>query len=142
MILPDVNILLYAFRSDAPQHPQYHRWLEELLSADAPFGISPQVLSSVVRISTNSRVYRQPSGIQEAVEFCRVLTQIDTCTLVQPSERHWAIFLDLCLKTKAKGNLVQDAWFAALAIESGCEWITNDGDYAKFPGLRWRSPFN
>lgn len=141
MILPDVNILIYAFRSDAPQHGQYHRWLEQVITADAAYGLSPQVLSSVVRISTNPRVYRQPSGIQEAIGFCRVLTQVDTCTLVQAGDRHWEIFLDLCLKTKVKGSLVQDAWFAALAIESGCEWVTTDEDYARFPGLRWRKPF-
>jgi predicted nucleic acid-binding protein len=65
----------------------------------------------------------------------------DHCSAVQPGQRHWAIFDDLCRRSKATGNLVPDAWFAALAIESGCEWITNDRDYARFPGLRWREPF-
>jgi predicted nucleic acid-binding protein len=65
----------------------------------------------------------------------------DRCVAVQPGPRHWTIFDDLCRKSKAAGNLVPDAWFAALAIESGCEWITNDRDYARFPGLRWREPF-
>ena len=59
---------------------------------------------------------------------------------VVPGERHWAIFSRLCREAGARGNLIPDAWFAALAIESGCEWITTDRDYARFPGLRWRHP--
>jgi predicted nucleic acid-binding protein len=60
---------------------------------------------------------------------------------VAPGQRHWTVFQDLCVAAGAVGNLVQDAWFAALAIEFGCEWITTDRDYARFPGVRWRTPF-
>jgi predicted nucleic acid-binding protein len=61
--------------------------------------------------------------------------------MVVPGTRHWDIFEDLCRRARARGNLVQAAWLAAVAIESGCEWITTDKDYSKFPGLRWRAPF-
>lgn len=61
--------------------------------------------------------------------------------IVQPGPHHWRIFCDLCRRTHTSGNLVQDTWFAALAIESGCEWITLDRDYARFDELRWRTPF-
>ncbi len=141
MILPDVNILLYAFRSDAPDHTAYRNWLMEVVNGEAAYGIAPQVLSALVRISTHRRIYAAPSQLGEALEFCRLLMQMRHCTLVQPGERHWAIFADLCRGANAAGNLVQDAWLAALAIESGCEWITTDRDYARFPGLRWRTPF-
>jgi hypothetical protein len=70
-----------------------------------------------------------------------VLIEQPTCTLVQPGTRHWSVFDDLCRAASATGNLAQDAWFAALAVESGCEWITTDRDFARFPGLRWRPPF-
>ena len=141
MILPDVNVLLYAFRRDSPHHVQYRRWLEALVNAQSAYGIAPQVLASVIRISTHARIYIQPSTPDEAMEFCRTLLTPDTCTIVHPSERHWDIFVDLCRKSGARGNLIQDAWFAALAIESGCEWVTTDRDYARFPELRWRAPF-
>ena len=58
----------------------------------------------------------------------------------QPAARHWAIYEQLCVAAGAKGNLVSDAFIAALAIESGCELITTDRDFARFPGLRWRHP--
>jgi toxin-antitoxin system PIN domain toxin len=141
VILPDVNILLYAFRRDASRHAEYHGWLEETVNGEAPFGIVPQTLASFVRISTQPGVYVQPSGLDEALRFCDALIDAPNCVLVQPRERHWAIFADLCREARVKGNLVQDAWFAALAIESGCEWITTDRDYARFPRLRWREPF-
>ena len=141
MILPDVNVLLYAFRRDSTRHEDYHRWLEETINEDAPFGVSPQTLASLVRISTHAGIYMNPSRLDEALNFCRAIIAAPTCTIVQPRERHWSIFAELCRQGRVKGNLVQDAWFAALAIESGCEWITTDRDYARFPRLRWREPF-
>lgn len=140
MILPDVNVLLYAFRQDSPRHLEYRRWLEELINGEAAYGMAPQVLASVVRVATHARIFVQPSKLAEALQFCRTLLYPDTCTVVRPGERHWEIFADLCTKSHARGNLVQDAWFAALAIESGCEWVTTDRDYARFPGLRWYTP--
>jgi len=140
VILPDVNVLLYAFRRDSPTHAAYHRWLEATINGPAAYGISPQVLASVIRISTHPHIYVQPSTLHEAIEFCRSLLTPDTCTVIYPGDRHWDIFVDLCRKSGATGNLIQDAWFAALAIESGCEWATTDHDYSRFPGLRWRTP--
>ncbi|HXW90764.1 MAG TPA: hypothetical protein VEK33_09475, partial [Terriglobales bacterium] len=68
MILPDVNVLLYAFRQDSPRHVEYRRWLEALANAQAAYGIAPQVLASVIRISTHARIYVQPSTLDEAME--------------------------------------------------------------------------
>jgi len=141
VILPDVNVLLYAFRSDSVNHAAYREWLERVVSSDEAYGMSPQVLSSVVRIATHPRIYAAPSRLEDALSFARVLLEQPTCTVVQPGARHFSIFEDLCRRAAATGNLVQDAWLAALAVESGCEWVTTDGDYTRFPGLRWHRPF-
>jgi hypothetical protein len=100
---------------------------------------SPQVLPSVVRIATNPGIFRRPSRVADVIAFADALLEQPHCRVVQPGARHWMIFRDLCKVANASGNLVQDAWLAALAIEHGCEWITADRDYAKFPGLRSRS---
>ena len=105
------------------------------------YGMSPQVLCSVVRIATHSRVYVSPSRLDDALAYARVLLEQPQCTVVTPGPRHFLIFEDLCRAAAVTGSLVQDAWFAALAVESGCEWITTDGDFARFPGLRLRRPF-
>lgn len=141
MILPDVNILLYAFRPDSVRHDEYRDWLENIVNGAEPFGISPQTLASLIRISTNRRIYLNPSSPAEALEFSGTLLKADHCVPIHAGRRHWVIFEDLCGTLQATGNLVQGAWFAALAIEAGCEWITTDRDYSRFPGLRWREPF-
>jgi toxin-antitoxin system PIN domain toxin len=141
LILPDVNVLIYAFRSDSPDHARYREWLDGVVNGEGAYGMSPQVLSSVVRITTHPRIFASPSGLDDVLVFARVLLEQPTCTVVAPGPRHFTIFEDLCRRAAATGNLVQDAWLAALALESGCEWITTDGDYARFPGLNWRRPF-
>lgn len=140
MTLTDVNVLIYAFRSDSENHAGYKAWLESLVNGQAAYGIAPQVLGSVVRICTHPRIFARPSSQAEAFEFCRALLSQPNATVITPGERHWEIFQSLCERSKATGNLVQDAWFAALAIESGCEWVTTDRDYARFPDLKWRTP--
>ena len=141
MILPDVNVLLYAFRRDSPRHAEYRDWLENVVNGHAAYGIAPQTLASLVRISTHRAVYVRPSTLAEALAFCQAVLQPSHCAVVQPGARHWDIFTSLCEHARITGNLVQDAWFAALAMESGCEWISTDRDYARFLGLRWREPF-
>ena len=140
MILPDVNVLIYAFRTDSKDHEQYKRWLESAINGPAAYAIAPQVLASVVRICTHPRIFVRPSSRADVFDFCRALLEQPNATVTVPGSRHWSVFEGLCTKAKASGNLAQDAWFAALAIESGCEWITTDRDYARFPGLAWRAP--
>ena len=141
MILPDVNVLIYAFRADSTDHGRYKSWLEELINGPAAYGVSPQVLASVARICTHPRIFVQPSAVDEALKFCGALLTQPNATVIVPGERHWPLFAALCVDARAAGNLVQDAWNAALAIEAGCEWITTDRDYARFAGLKWRGPF-
>lgn len=140
MILLDVNILVYAHRPDSENHDEYRKWLEEALQAEIPCGLSDLALSGMIRIVTNWRIFPDSTPINLALEFAHQLREHPGCALVSPGERHWSIFSRLCKQVGAKGNLVSDAYFAALAIESGAEWITTDRDYSRFPGLRWRHP--
>ena len=141
MILPDVNVLIYAFRPDSTNHRSYRNWLNSVVNGESIYGLSPQVLASLVRICTNPRIYIKPSKLEEALRFCNVLLDQPNCQVIQPGPRHWSIFNRLCLEEDITGNLVADAWLAALAIESGCVWITTDGDYARFKELDQRKPF-
>src|SRR5437667_11436643 len=140
MILPDVNVLIYAFRQDVPEIGLGRRWLNSVIDGEANFGISPLTLIAVVRVTTHLRSYRTPSTLDDAFGFCEDLLTQPHCQVVEPGERHWDIFKRLCIETETKGPMVTDAWFAALAIEWGCEWITLDRDYARFPGLKWWVP--
>ncbi len=140
MILADVNVLLSAFRPDAEHHGLARRWLDGVVNADASYGVSPQVLSSVLRLATFRRVFRTPSAPSEVFAFCSQLLEQPNAHVIVPGPRHWSIFEKLCIEANARAHLVPNAWFAALAIEHGCEWITLDRDFARFPGLTWSVP--
>lgn len=142
MLLPDVNVLIYAVREDSDQHEQYAAWLSGALNADEPVGISDLVLSGVIRLLTNHRVFREPSSTVQALEACRAIRSAPSAVPLRPGPRHWAIFDSLCTDTGAKANTVPDAYHAALAIENGATWVTTDRAFARFPGLRWRAPFD
>jgi len=43
----------------------------------------------------------------------------------------------LCLEARATGNLIPDAYLAAITIESGCEFVTTGRDFARIRGLSW-----
>ena len=121
-------------------HLLYKHWLEGIILSGQPYGISDHVLSGFLRIATHPRIFPTPSPILSVLEFVRDLREQPNCRIIAPGSRHWQIFTDLCKSQSATGNQVPDAWFAALAIEYGCEWITTDRDYEQFPGLRWRHP--
>lgn len=142
MQLVDVNVLIYAHREDTPDHPRFRSWLESWLGSESAFGMSDLVLSGFVRIVTHPRVFQQPTPLHLALEFVRAIRSRPNRVAIAPGPRHWDIFTRLCEQTEARGNLVPDAFLAAMAIESGSEWITTDRDYSRFSGLRWRHPLN
>lgn len=140
MILLDVNILVRAFHEGAPEHARYRDWLDDAVLSPEPFGVSELVLSGFVRVATHPRVFDPPAPIERALEFADAVRGQPNAVVVAPGPRHWRIFATLCAAAGAKGNLVPDAYLAALAIETGSEWITADRDFSRFPGLRWRHP--
>ncbi|CAA9242968.1 MAG: Toxin 1, PIN domain [uncultured Chloroflexi bacterium] len=142
MILPDVNVLVYAHRGDAPDHARYAAWLEEVAGGDAAFGLADLVLSGFLRVVTHPRVFTPPTPLDDALGFVEGLRARPNYVPVAPGPRHWELFTGLCRRAGARGNLIPDAYLAALAIESGSEWITSDRGFARFSGLRWRHPLD
>jgi hypothetical protein len=140
MLLPDVNVLVYAHRSDAPDHDRYWQWLESLLEGDAAYAVSDLVLSGFLRVVTHPGVFAEPTPLDVALRFVADVRERPNCVPTSPGERHWGIFQRLCREAGARGNLVPDAFLAALAIEAGLEFVTTDRDFARFSGLRWRHP--
>ena len=137
-----MNVLVYAARQDVVDHERYREWLDATLASDEPFGFATIVLSGFVRVVTHPRIFQVPSSVSTALTFVDAIQAVPNAVLIEPGPRHWSLFERLCLAGAARGNLVADAYLAALAIESGCEWITTDRDFARFSGLRWRHPFD
>lgn len=140
MILFDVNVLLNAHRAEQPDHELARDLVERTVGHARPFALSELVLSSFVRIATHRRALNPPTPLDEALDFCDGLRARRNARIVAPGPRHWTLFSGLCRQVDAVGNLATDAYLAALAIETGCEWISFDRDFARFPDLNWRSP--
>jgi len=140
MELPDVNVLIYAHREDAPEHDKYAAWLANLAGGAAPFALSSVTLAGFLRIVTNPRIFQPATPMEVALAFCRQLIARPTAAFLQPGARHWAIMVDLISRADVRGAMVSDAYLAALAIEHGCQLVTTDSDFARFPTLRWRHP--
>lgn len=138
MRLVDVNVLVTAFREDAVGHASIRAWLESELASAAPYAVSDHVLAGFLRVVTHPRIFDPPTPPALALDFATAYRERPTAVPITPGGRHWAIFENLCRDTGSTGNLIPDAWLAALAIEHGCEFVTFDADFACFPGLRWR----
>lgn len=142
MRLVDVNVLVYAHRRDSPDHPRYKRWLEAMINSKEAYAISELVLSGFVRVVTHPRVFQLPTTLPEALAFCQQIREPANAIVIGPGPRHWDIFTGLCEAAGARGNLIPDAYLAAIAIESGSDWISTDRDFSRFNGLRWSHPLD
>jgi uncharacterized protein len=140
MVLFDINIYIYCHREDSPHHSAIKKYVESILSGLEPFGYSPLALSGFLRIITHPKIFKTPSETIAGIQFIEEIITLPNALSITPGTMHWEIFKNLCKKSHAKGNLIPDAYFAALAIESGCTWVTTDRDYSKFPGLNWLDP--
>jgi uncharacterized protein len=140
VILCDVSVLVYAFREDVAQHQACRRWLEECLNGDEPFAVNSVIASGFLRVVTHRKVFAEPSEPVTALAFLEDLRRAPVAVPLVEGARHWTIFDRLIRKVGARGNLVPDAYLAALAIESGAHFYSADRGFARFPELRWHHP--
>lgn len=140
MRTPDVNVLVDVFREDSPHHRRIAPWFRELVASPEPFALFELVLSGFLRVVTHPRVFDPPAPLDSALEFVDALLGQPSSIVLRPGPRHWSIFTDLCHRADSRGNLVADAFLAALALEAGCTLVTSDRDFARFPELRWQPP--
>jgi uncharacterized protein len=140
VLIPDVNVLIYAHRAEAPDHPRYAEWLRTLAEGDEPYAVSDLGCSAFVRIVTNPKIWEEPTSLDDAFSFVTELRGRSNARPLTHGPGSWDIFVRLCTAARARGKLVADAYHAALAIEHGCEFLSADGDFSRFTGLRVRHP--
>lgn len=143
MLLPDVNVLIYAHIEDStPDHAKYADWVFRLATGAEPFALSVLVLSGFIRIVTNPQVFSAPSTLDQSFDFVSSLVARPNARIVSPGPDHLDLFERLCRESGATGKLVADAQHAAIAIEYGCTMVSTDSDFSRFPGLRWQHPLS
>lgn len=136
MELFDVNIYIYAHREDSPNHDFCLKRLESSMNSGKLFGYAPLALSGFLRITTHPKIFKTPTDLDTSMNFMRLITEHPAGIAVTPGRSHWSIFTHLCHRYKPKGNLIPDVYFAALAIESDCTWVTTDRDFSRFSELK------
>jgi toxin-antitoxin system PIN domain toxin len=140
VIIPDINLLVYTYNSDAPYHDEARKWWEALLSGHATVGIPWAVVLGFVRIMTSRAVLIDPMEPVEAIAHVQTWFDCSQTQVIVPGPRHLGILSDIMAQSRASGRLTTDAHLAALAIELQAELHSNDTDFSRFPGLRWRNP--
>jgi len=138
--IPDLNLLIYAINSDAPQHTKARRWLEEALSGSEDIGFAWPVVLGFLRITTRHGLLPRPLTPEQSIEILDEWLVQPCSVLVVPGDQHWSILKRLLAECGSAGNLASDAHLAALAIENSCVLCSSDNDFHRFSGLRFENP--
>ena len=141
MILPDVNVLVYSFHRDSVGHDRYADWLSTVLAGSEPLVMADVVLTGFLRVVTNRRIFSDPAPMPAALSFVEVLRDSAIGSALPSTDAAWRQFARFVGEDSyLVGNLVPDAWIAALAVTSGARVATADAGYARFRGLNWFDP--
>ena len=140
MIVPDINLLIYAYDSTSPFHERSVTWWQTCLSETEPVGIPHVVLFGFIRISTNARVFQNPMSLAETANHVRLWLERTHVAVLDPGPKHFEQSLALLELAGTGGNLVSDVQIASLTIDSGAVLHTADTDFVRFPELNWFNP--
>jgi len=140
VIVPDVNVFVYAARDDTPDCARFRAWLEAALLGPEPVAVAPPVLAGFLRVVTNPRVFARPSTLDDALRFVDVVLAAPAAVVPALSERLAGTLAEVCRASGATADRVSDAYLAAIALHLDAELVTADRGFARFEGLRWRHP--
>ena len=140
MIVPDANLLLYAYDSHSDQQASAGRWLREILTGADTVGMSWLTIGAFLRIATNLRLGGSQLPMASAINIVDEWLAVPAVRLIVPGEGHWAILKEMLIAGRVQGPVTTDAQLAALTLEHGAVLHTADRDFARFPGLRWVNP--
>lgn len=140
MILPDLNLLVYAYNSDAPDHSAARSWWEAVLSDSHPVALPWAVSLGFLRLMTSRAILVDPLSSPEAIDQIRSWLARPQVRILQPGPGHLDLLDELAKQAGKAGALTTDIHLAALAVEHGVKLHSNDSDFGRFSGLRWTNP--
>ncbi len=140
MIIPDINLLIYAHDSASPFHSKARIWWEGCLNGNERVGLLTVVVLGFVRIATHPRIFRDPLSAAEAAGQVRRWMARPQVKWLEPGSGHIEDVLSLLESVGVAGNLVTDAQLAAAALQHNAVLHTTDADFTRFAGLRWFNP--
>ncbi len=140
MILPDINLLLYAYNPHVPQHAAAASWWEATMNGDELIGLPNEVSLGFVRIATNPRLGAVAVSVDRARQVVETWINLPNVRVLTPPADHFAKVMALVTQAMGSGPLISDAVLASYAIENRAVLHTNDADFSRFPTLNWRNP--
>ncbi len=140
MKVVDTNLLIYAIDESAARHERARAWLEETLSSAETVGFAWIVILAFLRLTTSPRIFETPLTPSQALDHVDSWLAQPGAVVVDPTDRHPVLLRELVMDVGTAGNLTTDVHLAAIAIEHGAELCSADGDFARFPRLRWTNP--
>ena len=140
MIIPDINILIYAVNKDSKYHSSAKKWFEKTLSEDEPVGLAWIVILGFLRIITSGKIMPRPLQPEAAYNIIETWFGLQVVQTINPTEQHWKILKELLGPLSTAGNLTSDAHLAALTIEHSACLYSTDNDFGRFKTLRWKNP--
>jgi hypothetical protein len=140
MIIPDANLLFYVANSGVREHAAAHTWWTSALSGPEPVGLCGPAAFAVLRLTTNARVVATPLRVEDAFAYLDNWLSFPLVSWIEPGPQHYRLVRSLLIASGTGGNLVTDAQIAAIAMEHEAAVYSNDTDFARFPGLKWRNP--
>jgi uncharacterized protein len=142
VIVPDANLLLYAYDNTSTYHSAAQKWVNRTFSGTELIGLPWQVVWAFLRISTNKQIYLNPISMETAIGIVQRWFELRNVRLLAPGERHWYLLRGMLIEGGIRGARVTDAELAALTIEYGGVLHTVDRGFARFAGLRWVNPLS
>lgn len=139
MIIIDANLLIYARSTSFPQHDVARNWLDDRLNEGGRVALPWESLIPFLRILSHPRIVERPEAIESLWKQVDAWLALEVVWVPTPTDRHAEILSSLA-PLISRPNLVHDAHLAALAISHGLTLMSTDGDFARFPGLRWENP--
>lgn len=141
IMMPDVNLLLYAYDEGSKFHLAAKKWLEKVLLEDEVF-FSWHTITGFLRISTNPRILGNPAPLADAVNIVTTWLALENTHLVFLEKKHWPLFAKMLTDGQAAGNLVMDAHLAAMAASCGAKLASSDRDFTRFRGIQLIDPIS
>ena len=140
MIIPDINLLIYAHNAADPQHAVAKDWWERSINDSEPIGLPWIVMGGFIRLMTHPRVLENPMPIADATACVRSWLSQPCVIILEPGKNFPVIFFNLLEELGTAGNLTTDAHIAAMAVEKQAEVHSCDSDFSRFSGLSWKNP--
>lgn len=140
VIIPDLNVLLHAYNTEAREHAAAKKWWAGALTDSTPIGLGWVVILGFIRIATRRTVFAKPLAVAEAITIVREWLAVPGVEILTPGAEHNEILFNMIEIAGTAGNLTTDAHLAALAIEYRAQIATTDRDFSRFPKLRWFNP--